>query len=240
MEPNKFENSIKEKLEARRLQPSKEAWAKLSGRLEQTVERKNNKAFWWLGIAASVVGVMFVAFQLLNTEEVTPVVVDAPTVIQQKDNTPVVVETVEAPKEVLKEETLIKPRSKYIIENHTVVAAEEKVVPEETSKVSIPTVVIQEKLTFEEQKIQDVVAKVQHMKNQNQEVTDAAIDALLFEAQKEIRLQRMYNINTGIVDATILLQEVESDLDQSFRNKVFDAIKASYNSIKTAVAQRNN
>ncbi|MFG6686564.1 hypothetical protein ACGK9U_08285 [Mariniflexile sp. HNIBRBA6329] len=240
MEPNKFENSIKEKLEARRLQPSKEAWAKLQERLEQTDDNKNNKAFWWLGIAASAVGVLFVAFQFFNIEEVKPVVVDAPTVIQQKETTQVAVEEVKKTNEVLKEENSIDKIEKHAISKNFVAVTKEQVVPEEKNQIATLTVVVHEKLTFEEQKIQDVVAKVNELKNQNKEVTDAVIDALLLEAQKEIRLKKMYNSNAGIVDATMLLQEVEADLDQSFRSKVFDAIKASYNSVKTAVAQRNN
>ena len=43
-----------------------------------------------------------------------------------------------------------------------------------------------------------------------------------------------------MVDAEALLENVEAELDQSFRNKVFEAIKSSYNSVKTAVAQRND
>lgn len=240
MEPNKFENNIKEKLEARRLQPSNDVWAQLSEHFEQKKEKQSNKAYWWLGIAASLVGLFFVAFQFLGTEVVEPVIVDRPKVIQQKENTQVAVETVEASNEVLKEEISIKPIGKQVVKDNSVAFAEEKAEPKETSKIVTPTATIQEKLTFEEQKIQDVVAKVHELKNQNQEVTDAFIDALLLDAQKEIRLKKMYDSNTGIVDANMLLQEVEADLDQSFRSKVFDAIKASYNSLKTAVAQRNN
>ncbi len=81
---------------------------------------------------------------------------------------------------------------------------------------------------------------MEKLKSKNQEVTDEVIDALLLEAQKEIRFNKSYNNSTGIVDANMLLQEVETDLDQSFRSKVFDAIKASFGTVKTVVAQRNN
>ncbi len=50
MESNKFDNSIKDKLESRSLQPSNNAWAKLSERLEKEDKKQNNKAIWWLGI----------------------------------------------------------------------------------------------------------------------------------------------------------------------------------------------
>jgi len=78
------------------------------------------------------------------------------------------------------------------------------------------------------------------LKDYNKEVTDEAIDALLLQAQKEITLKKLYNVSTRVVDADLLLQDVEADLDQSFRTKVFETLKASYNTVKTAVAQRNN
>ena len=43
-----------------------------------------------------------------------------------------------------------------------------------------------------------------------------------------------------MIDASDLLQDVEADLDQSFRDKVFKTLKSSYYSVKTAVADRNN
>ena len=95
-------------------------------------------------------------------------------------------------------------------------------------------------MTFEEQKIQDVVALVQSMKDGNKVITDSDINALLEEAQKEIKLNRLYNETNGVVDANALLQDVEAELNQSFRSKVFEALKSSYNSVKTAVAQRND
>lgn len=52
-------------------------------------------------------------------------------------------------------------------------------------------------------------------------------------------MEKLYNTTTGVVDANLLLESVEQDLDESFRNKVFDALKANYNKVKTAVAQRN-
>ncbi|MBP0903105.1 hypothetical protein ACFSKN_14115 [Mariniflexile gromovii] len=247
MELNKFDNNIKEKLEARSLQPSSHAWKKLSERLDHQDKKQNKKTFWWLGIAASMVGVLFVAFQFFNTEAVKPKLVDSPTVIQKNENIQVAVDEVETQEKVIKEpenksnqeklpqkEKLMHHANEHPIaisrENNSVKAEK----PIQLDKVN------EESLTLEEQKIQDVVAKVQVLKSQNIEVTDAVIDNLLLEAQKEIRFKRMYNTTTGIVDANMLLQEVEEDLDQSFRSKVFEAIKASYSTVKSAVAQRNN
>ena len=246
MESNKFDNSIKDKLEARSLQPSNNAWAKLSERLEKEDKKQNNKAFWWLGIAASLVGLLFVAFQFFYTEEVKPVIVDSPRIIQKNENIQVAVDEVKVSKGVEKEIQINEKIEKLPLEHDSTIQMNENPVVTKDKdlikkeEVLQPVKVAQESLTFEAQKIQDVVVKVQLLKDNNQEVSDAVIDALLLEAQQEIRLKQLYNETTGVVDANLLLQEVENDLDQSFRGKVFEAIKASYNSVKTAVAQRND
>ncbi len=61
MEQNKFDEQIKENLDNRRLQPSTDAWEKLSNRLDIGAKKKQNNAFWYIGIAASIIGILFVA-----------------------------------------------------------------------------------------------------------------------------------------------------------------------------------
>ena len=97
-----------------------------------------------------------------------------------------------------------------------------------------------EVLSFEDQKVKDVVAQIHQLQKDKKEVTAEEIDALLEAAQKEITMQKLYNEATNKVDANALLQSVENDLEQSFRAKVFEAIKSGYESVKTAVAERNN
>ncbi|MFD0989138.1 hypothetical protein ACFQ1R_03445 [Mariniflexile jejuense] len=243
MEQNKFDQQIKETLEGRSLQPSNNAWEKLSNRLDETSQNKT-KTYWYIGVAASVVGILFIAVQFYNTKPIEPVIVNTPTV-KQAENTQVAIEKPETTNTVLetiqpvenvesfKENSIVK-----VTETNVVLDKKQSILKETNAIVN--TKANQEALTFEEQKIKDLVAKVEELKAQNKEVTNADIDALLLEAQKEIRFKKATNKNTGLVDANLLLEEVETDLDQSFRSKVFDAIKASFGTVKTVVAQRNN
>lgn len=260
MAPIKFENNIKEKLDERRLQPSANAWTKLSERLDEN-KKRSNKPFWWFGIAASIVGLTFVAFQFLKSDievDNTPKVVVTPEVIKQDDistgsitvdkiasdnaeNIEEVSEEIklkkeETPNQIKKETPIIKPD---LLKENTVIAKENDI-PEEINESIEIVKTIPKNLTIEEQKIQDVVAQIKILKTKNTIVTNEAIDALLAEAQREIALEELYNHTTGVVDADLLLQDVETELDQSFRNKVLEALKASYSSVKTAVAQRND
>ena len=265
MAPIKFEEQLKDKLEKRSIQPSQDAWNKLSDKLDEVEDKQNNKGFWWLGIAAEIVGLMLAITFVFksNTEIVEPTIVDT-----KKEN---VIDTeVLQNKEVLKDnnilitdqkdetnsestqskntktqidkaplKTIVNQKQEAIIKeadaNSTAVANANTL---ETTKPNTEKAI--EVLSFEDQKVKDVVAQIQQLQKDNKEVTAEEIDALLEAAQKEITMQKLYNEATNKVDANALLQSVEDDLEQSFRAKVFDAIKSGYESVKTAVAERNN
>lgn len=252
----KFEERLKEKLEQRQINPSTDAWSKLQDKLDGHNTNKNNKGFWWLGIAASIVGVlMLVVFM----KEGSPVKIDEilveteviPTPIEINkseeniiDNKPLLTQT---PLTEDKKETPVKKKktSNQPILKDKVNKEQLKLFPKSTDKVSVatndkPQESLKENLSLEEQKAKDVVAQIQEIQKTH-EVTEAEIEALLKKAQKEITLERMYNEATKKVDANALLQSVEEDiLDQSFRARVFEMLKSGYKEVKTAVAERNN
>ncbi|WP_396602121.1 hypothetical protein [Algibacter sp. R77976] len=256
MAPINFEDNIKDKLDKRTLKPSVGAWDKLSERLDNNDKKDKTIPFWWFGIAASIVGVLLVVSQFFNNETKvndTPILVDTPEVINNQNTNSIVVEN-----EKTDDNPIIKTKPEKVnvespgIKNLIISKKEQQlvglineseIVSKDNSSNEIKTTqeLNQKSLTFEEQKIQELVAQVKTMNSKNQVVTDADIDVLLKAAQKEIKLNRLYNETTGVVDANALLQDVETELDQSsFRNKVFEALKASYNSVKTTIAQRND
>ncbi len=110
----------------------------------------------------------------------------------------------------------------------------------ETSKAEVNDNKSVKILTQEELKIIEVVAEIKQLQAKESSVSDEEIDSLLKQAQREILKQRIYDETTRTVNADALLQDVEVELDQSFRDKVFGALKSSYKSVKTAVAERRN
>jgi len=96
------------------------------------------------------------------------------------------------------------------------------------------------KSTFIDLKVKEVVAQVQNMQTQNNSVTAAEIDALLIKAQRELENQRLLESSTKKIDATALLQSVESEMERGFRDRVFDMLGDGFNKVRTAVAERNN
>ena len=238
MAPSNWDNHIKESLEKRQLQPSEDAWRKLQNRLESEEKKKSKTVFWWLGLAASIVGIMFISILFFNkNEQPTNTVVETPKItIEAENNTKQPETTIEQPIEVI-EASKEQPKQKQSVKSMKIQNNQQLVETNHTD-LEQPKQDIHNK--FEEKKLKEVVAQIQQMKNTNETVTEAEIDALLKEAEKDIFKDKIKNTNTLTIDADALLQDVEADLQQSFRDKVFEALKTSYETVKTAVAERNN
>ncbi len=260
MAPIKYEEQLKETLEKRNITPSSESWATLSDRLDAQQKNKNRSLFWWFGIAASIVGIVFITTLYFNNQPIqnaSPIVVDSfqdsiqyqknETIDNKSQSLQVAMEEV-APIETSviqsnsKANTSNSVSDKNGIEKSLLKDSEVVQVEKYSTQKSIESVneIKNTKLTFEDQKIQDVVAQIRELNANGQTVSSAEIDSLLKKAQKEILNNRLYDENTRTVDANDLLQDVEADLQQSFRSKVFEALQSGYESVKTAVAERNN
>ncbi len=279
MAPIKFEENIKDKLEQRRLEPSQDAWDVLSNKLDNNTKKRNKGLFLYLGIAASIVGVLLMYTLLIkssNEADAIQEVVDTETEIKN-DITPdpkvntietQVVETtqdelvpVENVQEELNEQKSIQnatqgrvvsneqqPKSnvnplpnKNILNQSTNTSQKSAVIATVDSEK--PNRVIEvplNSLDYESAKVIEVVAQIKALESQGNEVTDSEIDALLKQAERDILKQRLYNETTRTVDADALLKDVEEDLEQSFRARVFQNLISNFNSVKTAVAARNN
>ncbi len=97
--------------------------------------------------------------------------------------------------------------------------------------VPIDSLVIQDKIA-------NVVAKIKDLQKNNIEVTDAEIDQLLMNAQREIATNKIMKSNA--VSASALLQDVENELDENFKQRVFEALKKGFQKVRTAVVERDN
>lgn len=263
MAPIKFENDLRKKLEQRKLQLNASAWETLQERLDANDKNKKNKGYWWIGLAASFVGILIVSsffFNSNNNDIIAPIIVetDAQDLPEQIENyIKQDVQKVEEPINESKSE-VVKPATKKKrstnrpelkkqlqqkqkalnkIETKAIVAQTEIPSKEELKE---NTIVPNSKLSFEDLKLKEVVAKVVALEKEQSTISDAEINALLDQAQKEITLHKLYNEATKKVDANALLQDVEADLEQSFRDRAFKAIKSGYHYVKTSVAERNN
>ncbi|MGJ8734336.1 MAG: hypothetical protein ACSHW4_14365 [Cellulophaga sp.] len=251
MAPLKFEEHLKDKLQDREIQPSKNAWSKVAVGLEnKPVKRKNNKSAYF-AIAACLIGLLIASVWFFNTPTSSnskPQVVGTDKVDDSKKsilktNAPFKEEntTVVASKEIIiKEEknTIIKQNTKIETpENQFKRTEQAEIVANEKTNKQLK--VNQPQKTIIDAKLNVVMEKLALLEENNIAVTDAEVDSLLRNAQQEILAEKA--IKAGMsVDAMALLIEAESELDVSFRDKIFDNLKRRYLKLKTAVAARTN
>jgi len=269
MAPIKFEENIREKLQEREIQPSKDAWLKLEKQLDEVAPKKKRTNFTWFAIAAGFVGVLLTITLLFNeetsvTNELVEVETEKPTKpldnkVEVIDNTQIVsedtpeieiVENIENESPIIKEtqnsssniaqETIKDTSKKFkksainstVEESVAVETIEEKILVEKNESVKT------EEELYIDSKVNEVVAAVQNLEK-DKPVTAEEVDALLTEAQRAISNRKILESATVKIDPESLLQDVETELERSFRDRVFDALGKGYNKIRTAVVERN-
>ncbi|MAW96482.1 MULTISPECIES: hypothetical protein [unclassified Leeuwenhoekiella] len=243
MAPVKFEENIREKLEQRELKPSASAWERIEQRLDTSAKRKTKKGYAvWL-VAAGFIGILILAgkFLFINPE------------INQN---PVVAAPPEEPVEQNKlQQELFQPQTEQLLPQEHVVS-EEKTVVENQNPAAEKTFkefdqntnkALAETKPLEEPVQQQVDAEVEKLLNniteqQNAGVayTDAEIDKLLRDAQRDIISEQILGSDRNAVSAEALLYEVEEELDPSFKDRVFEALKEGFLKAREAVASRND
>ena len=249
METDKFEKHIKSKLQEREINPSENAWSKISSELKND-EIEKKPVYLWLGVAASIVVLLGVALFYMNStnelnespielvdiednNKVEDIIAKDPD--QLKEEHIVVLKTETKPESIALEEVEIDvPNEKESIildEAIEVAVVEHESADQSTSKLEVSDEIINSKVA-------DIVAQIDVLE-QYSTVTDAEVDSLLKRAQDEILRERIFN-KDNTVDAMALLTEVEEELDQSFRDQIFNSLKAGFIKVRTAVADRNN
>lgn len=266
MAPIKFEEELKAKLEQRTIEPSSDAWESLAHKLDNQKSNQNKKVFWWIGIAASVVGVLLVTTMFFNKPENQEVkVTDVNNVdVEAQSNEKYSIALEENETEIIEEAPIANKKNTDIVftapkkgtqqkEKNSQLDKQRNTVSQQVQK-GIANVSVTEigettiktnpetSLTPEALSVQEVVAQIQELNEEKNHVTDAEIDKLLEDAEKKIKKRKhdYYIKETNKVDATALLQDVEEGIEQSFRDKVFEALKTGYDKVKTAVAERND
>ena len=243
---DKLEKHIKQSLEKRQIQPSDTAWSSIESQLGDSKESGPGVSKIRYAVAAVFLGAVFALslFWIANSDTTTAEkiqLVDTKSDIEELVNENKTDILVNNEQESNEEE----------VGQKVIQLAQENVVKDDSNKIaSDPSQQVvgasdlndgfleKEQLIIDE-KVNEVFAKVALLENANDAVTNAEVDSLLRAAQKEILADRIFKEN-GSVDAMALLTEVEDELDQTFRDQLFEALKDGYTKLKTAVADRNN
>lgn len=267
MAPIKFEENLKEKLEQRTINPSAKSWEMLAERLEAKEEKKGNTKKFWFAIAASVVGILFMykLYFMPATEHTTGEhVVDVEHKIKTNTNN----NTERKQEKLLVDEentnlivnnTLDKPDKK--IEGIQLKADKplKHYTASTTGKIKNTKPINDTNNNTVNKNYNDyyVVSKSENdnknnshthsikleenatatLQAENIAITDNELDTLLKHAKSEIENKKPHK--TVPLDYNALLQDVEDDLEESFRDKLLRTVKGGYHTVKNYVAERN-
>lgn len=257
MAPVKFEEHIKNKLEQRAIKPSETAWNTLAEKLDAQDKKKSNTTYLWFGVAASIVIVIMVSNSIFNKsmlpdENKAIQVVTSEDKNQQNkeeiiDNNPIVEDVIVAE---IEEPTVIEAKkTEQSNISHQQKVAEVKTTTNQNTKdleynrIAFNTDYKTKNEIKESERITSENAFVQvdiKSKTDSSENLDSEIEALLSKAQKDVSTKTAISKEKSKINPEGLLEEVEFDLDQSFRDKVFQKLKTSYKKVSTAVAHRND
>lgn len=245
MAQNKLENQIREKLNAREIQPSAQAWDRLDAMLTVTEEKKTKRfPFWFIGVAASVLVFLTVGLFFFNQGETILIpnneIVVAPE--NQKsaiDNEKLILEenqvvSSDNQSEKINQKQLIKNKGVSINNqkaNQSSIINHEKEI-EYLVAGNVAAVKDVPKVTSNEPIIVQPKKEITSKKSAYVDV-----DALLASAEKQSNAnQKTDMIN---VDANILLSHADKEVESTFRERVINKISKNYQEVKSALANRN-
>ena len=240
MAPNKFEKKAKDVLERRTIAPSKDAWAQLNNKLEQS-DKKRKLSVWWLGVAATLVGVML-AITLFNKEEVLP----ENTIVNQEKNQ-------QSKEQPTITKNKIEDKVEENLENKPLVNTNDEV---ETSKLKTetPKTLVTNKKKKPEQHLATVNPKNKE-ENNNQLINQMSENTVAEVSKKQINLDEAnqllenamnqfsaddYKNVTEKINANDLLEEVEMTSEKSLKHRLFHVVKSGYETVKSTVVSSDN
>ncbi|PTS93095.1 hypothetical protein DBR27_18895 [Flavobacterium sp. HMWF030] len=236
MEPNNFEKDFREKLNERKIEPSDKAWDRLDAMLSLAENKKpeKKKQNRWLYIAASVVGFLLVGTFFFNQKKE----------INEHSKIDVVI------KEDAKKDTIEKPTLNAIDSAKTAVAISEKGIIEKTEKEKQSDNVRKQNKPIKNEQKQiaesSVITKNNQEKQSINKPTSVAenskkenVDQLLEAAEKSIVAENSNKQKKVKINADDLLNQVDGELEQSFREKVITKVNKNYQTVKVALANRN-
>ena len=238
MEPNNFEKDFRDKLNQRKIEPSDKAWDRLDAMLSIGEEKKPKKNRKWLYVAASIIWFLLVGTFFFNQKK---------NVTEIPQNTVVV-------KENIKKDSIEKPNLTIIDSSKTEVAISEQTsgsnkISEEKSISNASKQKSNKTNKYESKQIAEssiIIKNNQEKQSINTKTTIAetpkneTADQLLESAEKTVVAENSAKPKSKIkINANDLLNQVDGELELSFREKVITKVNKNYQTVKVALSNRN-
>ena len=233
MEQDNFNKNIQEKFNFRTIEPSETAWNKLDAMLTLAEEKKQPKIFFWLSIAATFILFTGVGYVFFQQNEKTKLMPSTEEIVTSKTNS----ET-ETQKQSMKESSVSFENE--LANNPTISTISESkksmtiyTAQKENSKLEVYETALlkQEVVTVNEIKKEGIK---QEIKEPTYNYTTA--ETLLAEVQGQKKPSNISSFKSTLrVNPNELLQAVESELDQTFKEKTITKLKQA----KSVFVNRN-
>lgn len=206
-----FEKELAQKLNARTIAPSANAWERVNLQRNKKTKKRTPIIYW---IAAAVVLAFGISLWDFGT--------DAPV-----KSTPIVTnETVSIPSVGPKTKTQkvlpiykVEPNAVKFVKPTPI--ANEEIVENRKSESAIDQPIANVNQSVQDQKIQEILVAVEQMAQSGKQPTEDDVDQLIEKARQEIAAGRGISKQT---DATALLKDSENELNESFRSGIFESL----------------
>ena len=225
MEPNKIDNQIREKLNAREIQPSAQAWDRLDAMLAVSEEKKSKKGYGWFFVAASTILFFGLGFFLFNSNETKEINNSNPIVTTINE----VMDSTEANKI---NQISVEKEQPVLVQNEVNYSKTQKnKKSKETNELIKPENDLEEKITPNSQL---------PTPNSYKYVLPENLLAEVQTGEKVITSDKKTSPKAKMkVDANSLLTTVEKELDENHRETTLDKLNRKVKDAKSALANRN-
>jgi hypothetical protein len=220
MELNNFEQQAKEKLSNREIATSAQAWDRLDAML--SVQEKPKKKMTWWYVAASVTGLLLVGTLFFNTSKESNVITPTQEIVLTSTEN----------KDSVTTQPSIEPTNEVSVQPKSALATNEsKVINNSiiTTKTNRQELSINNQITTTNNQISTTIEK--NTEHQAIAAIDEKVQVAPTVVPKKQKIQ---------VDPSTLLSQVDGELELSFREKVIAKVNKNYQTVKVALANRNN
>ena len=250
MKTNNLENQIREKLNSREIKPTEMAWDRLDAMLTVAEEKKSKKGFSWLFIAACFLGMLTVGTLIykLNTNEIK--IENEVVNEQKKSNSNDNLNSYDSSNELIINEDVEIPvdkKQQIVLQSSQNNKIENKNLQSKNQNLNNKTIINQK--TTEKNEIEklnqsdEVVVQIENKILQNKEIVtsnsnvDVSSEALLASVDKARKSVKQSKVT---VNASSLLSQINGEINTDYRETRFQKLKRNFETVKVAVANRNN
>jgi hypothetical protein len=230
MEQNKLENEFRNKLNQREINPSENSWDRLDAMLTVAEEKKPIRNYSWIYIAASIIGFAFLGAFFFNQSVQNGTI----------ERNEVVIENNQKVEPIQKEAHSIIPSNSQA---ESIAAISEVKKVKKNTRALKSTTINQNQLAQNSnsdsltirlknsQSIQETEQLASSNSNNN------SVDEMLASVQTAPKAA--FSKTAVKVNPNTLLSQVDGELELSFREKVINKVNKNYQTVKVALANRN-